>query len=339
MPRWLPTSPKHLEEAEDKVLSSVKVPIEKYFVEIFDGFQIRTYKIISTNGNSSKSPLVLIHGFAAGAGFWSLNFDELSQEQDVYAIDLLGFGRSSRPKFPNDQDEIENMFVSSIESWRKAVGIVDMVLLGHSFGGYLSVLYSLAYPNRVVHLILADPWGFPERDVLENYFSKWKLCVFTALASTLNPLAILRAFGPYGPSLVSRLRPDIKERYERLYGDGDTRVTDYIYHCNAQEPSGEIAFFTISSIGFANRPLNQRIHAMSPQVPITILYGSNSWIIQFYNFNFVRSILKDSYIKIYEIKDASHHLYADQVDEFNRLVIKACNRVRTKMESMKVTQV
>ena len=176
----------------------MRVQIKKYFVEIFDGFQIRTYKISSANGSCSNAPLLLIHGFAAGAGFWSLNFDELSQNQDVYAIDLLGFGRSSRPKFSNDHEEVENMFVSSIEAWREAVGLDEFVLLGHSFGGYLAVLYSLAYPKKVVHLILADPWGFPEKEVLENYVSKWKLCVLSALASTFNPLAIVRAFGPCG---------------------------------------------------------------------------------------------------------------------------------------------
>ena len=38
-----------------------------------------------------------------------------------------------------------------------------MVLLGHSFGGYLSAAYSLRYPDKVKHLILADPWGMPSR--------------------------------------------------------------------------------------------------------------------------------------------------------------------------------
>jgi pimeloyl-ACP methyl ester carboxylesterase len=40
-----------------------------------------------------------------------------------------------------------------------------MVLLGHSFGGYLSAAYALKYPENVQHLILADPWGLPEKPV------------------------------------------------------------------------------------------------------------------------------------------------------------------------------
>ena len=103
-----------------------------------------------------------MHGFGAGLGFFILNYKYLSQKRNVYAIDLLGFGRSSRPKFPNDPIETENMFVESIEQWRINMGLEKVNLLGHSFGGYISALYALKYPDNLNHLILADPWGFPE---------------------------------------------------------------------------------------------------------------------------------------------------------------------------------
>ena len=103
--------------------------------------------------------------------------------------------------------------------------------------------------------------------------------------------------------------------------------------------SGETAFFSISSIGFANRPLNRRIQAMCPEVPITILYGSDSWVVKFYDFNTVKKLLKESYITINEITNASHHLYADQADEFNRLVDQACRYGRNGSQSRKETPV
>ena len=48
---------------------------------------------------------------AASDGLWVMNIDSLSEKQKVYAIDLLGFGRSSRPKFPKDELEAEKIFV------------------------------------------------------------------------------------------------------------------------------------------------------------------------------------------------------------------------------------
>lgn len=37
-----------------------------------------------------------------------------------------------------------------------------------------------------------------------------------------------------GPALINQFRPDLKKKYERVFGKDDTRVMDYIYHCNAQ---------------------------------------------------------------------------------------------------------
>jgi len=58
-----------------------------------------------------------------------------------------------------NQEEILHLYVDSIEDWRKQTGVENMVLAGHSFGGYIGALYMLKYQPIVNRLILLSPVG------------------------------------------------------------------------------------------------------------------------------------------------------------------------------------
>lgn len=156
---------------------------------------------LSANRDSKSTPLVLVHGFAAGLAFWLQNLDALAEKRPVYAIDLLGFGKSSRSHFSHDPETIEMQFCESIERWRQVMQIPKMILLGHSFGGFLSTAYATKYPEHVEHLILADPWGFNERPDLSDrpLWQKSLIRVFGKVA----PLGIVRAAGKFFKLLVN----------------------------------------------------------------------------------------------------------------------------------------
>jgi cardiolipin-specific phospholipase len=122
-------------------------------------------------GEEVADNLVMLHGYGAGLGFFYRNFEALSRAEGwkVYALDLLGMGRSSRPNFKiNAKDnegkiqEAESWFVDALEEWRIKRGLDKFTLLGHSLGGYLAVAYALKYPGHLNKLILASPVGIPE---------------------------------------------------------------------------------------------------------------------------------------------------------------------------------
>ena len=118
---------------------------------------------------------MVLHGYGAGLGFFTLNFPALAQwalrrSAPVYAVDWLGMGRSARVPFkiksklsdtPGRVKETEDFFVESLEEWREKMNLEKMTLVGHSLGGYLSTVYAMRYPQRVERLILLSPAGVP----------------------------------------------------------------------------------------------------------------------------------------------------------------------------------
>lgn len=122
-------------------------------------------------GEETDQNLVMLHGYGAGLGFFYKNFEGLSRVKGwkVYALDLLGMGRSSRPPFKihgkNRQENIteaENWFIDALEEWRVQRKIHQFTLFGHSLGGYMAVAYALKYPGHLRKLVLCSPVGIPE---------------------------------------------------------------------------------------------------------------------------------------------------------------------------------
>ncbi|XP_055380468.1 (Lyso)-N-acylphosphatidylethanolamine lipase isoform X2 [Condylostylus longicornis] len=327
-----------LRAIEKKILSYLKSTHRGFYVDIGpavgDNDKIWT---IGINNESLKTPLVMLHGLGAGVALWVLNLDSLSTNRPVYAIDLLGFGRSSRPNFSNDAMICEKQFVKSIEEWRREMSIDKMILLGHSMGGFLAASYSISYPDNVKHLILADPWGFPEKPAeTPEKLKSVPLWVKTIayVVQPLNPLWALRAAGPWGQWVVEKTRPDITRKFSILIDEPDL-IPQYIHQCNAQSPSGESAFHSMmESFGWAKNPMIKRIQNLREDVPMTVIYGSRSWIDSSAGDK-IKILRPNSIVNMRIINGAGHHVYADKPSVFNQYVLEACGDNDSKLDEEK----
>ncbi len=274
----------------------------------------------------------MVHGMAAGLAFYAKNFAPLSRDRDVFALDWPGFARSSRPNF-DDGLNAEKQFVDSLEQWRKNVGVDKFILLGHSFGGYLAASYALTYPEKVDKLLLVDPWGMPERP--ENYESgrrfPWWARTLYSVFKHFNPLASLRLSGPWGKDAIKRLRPDLIAKYSSAFEneeDGQLVIPDYMFHCNAQSPTGESAFSTLMThFAWAKYPMLPRLADLNPEIPLRVFYGGDSWMTRIEEDTFlsVRGDKTDQdRTSVSIINGAGHHVYAERSEDFNRQVNDFC---------------
>ncbi|KAJ3035428.1 hypothetical protein HDV00_003982 [Rhizophlyctis rosea] len=284
-----------------------------------------------------KKVMVLAHGYGAGLGFFYRNFAALSEVPGyrIYAIDWLGMANSSRPPFPafpkgpgvTEEDIVksaETFFVESLEEWRKKNGIEEMVLAGHSLGGYLSTAYTLKYPSRVTKLILISPAGVPPQpptETLPQNRSPLAISIFRTLWTyNLTPMSVVRTFGPWGPNLVRRYT---SRRFAHLEAGEMEDLHEYVYHISAQRGSGEFALGRILLPGaWARWPLVERVAGIRKDVPVSFLYGRGDWMDWRAGVEAAGRLEGEGReVRVARVDESGHHLYLDNPTGFNNAMI------------------
>lgn len=93
------------------------------------------------------TPVVLIHGFGACKEHWRHNIENLRSNRDVYAIDLIGFGASDKPRSALKGEPLDSGSLRyGIELWGQQVADyvssqigTSVVLIGNSIGGVVAL--------------------------------------------------------------------------------------------------------------------------------------------------------------------------------------------------------
>ena len=115
------------------------------------------YKNIKVNyvryGNKKKDTLVYLHGWGQNIEMMKPIADPFSDDFDIVILDLPGFGKSEEPKEVFLLDD----YVECIKELLDSLKIKNPTLIGHSFGGKLSILYASKYDCKKV-VLLASPF-------------------------------------------------------------------------------------------------------------------------------------------------------------------------------------
>lgn len=102
-------------------------------------------------GNKKGDAIVLLHGWGQNVEMMKMIGEPFKENYRIIAIDFPGFGKSSEPKQVMDVSD----YTSVVEKLLKNLKIENPILVGHSFGGRVSVKF--ASRNKVKKLILLSP--------------------------------------------------------------------------------------------------------------------------------------------------------------------------------------
>jgi pimeloyl-ACP methyl ester carboxylesterase len=120
--------------------------------------------------------ILCIHGITANCRFWDCLASALASHHRVIAMDLRGRGLSDKP--PTGYS-IEH-HCKDVLALMNNQGLERPVLMGHSLGAFISLVFAAQYPQRVDRLILVDGGG----KLSETQMAK----VFTGIKPSLDRL-------------------------------------------------------------------------------------------------------------------------------------------------------
>lgn len=198
----------HAESSSDQKKSQLEFPLQFIPVTLQGVPEIpQVQQAAYRRSGDQGTPVIFLHGFLGDSANWQSVMAEISQMValdhslddgndngsaiDLIALDLLGFGASSKPPVAYTVAQ-EVAFLRAV---LQQLGLQSCILVGHSFGGWVSAAYTIAYPDQVSALCLVAPAGIRDDSFCGRYNWMrpvlWQTPVVDALLWCLKPVAIL----------------------------------------------------------------------------------------------------------------------------------------------------
>jgi pimeloyl-ACP methyl ester carboxylesterase len=118
--------------------------------------------------HGSGTPLLLTHGYSSTAAMWQGQIAALSKHHKLVLWDMRGHGQSDYPDDPRAYSEA--LTVGDMAALLDAVGAERAIVGGLSLGGYMSLAFYRAHPERVRALLIIDTGpGFKKDDAREAW--------------------------------------------------------------------------------------------------------------------------------------------------------------------------
>ena len=120
---------------------------------------------LSTSGDSSRPPVLWLHGSGPGVTAltnWDRLLEDLADDFHNLAPDVIGFGDSTHPDPPPEGlGPFTAYRVETLIALLDELGIDQVDLVGNSMGGIISLCLTLAHPERVRRIVLMGTGGAP----------------------------------------------------------------------------------------------------------------------------------------------------------------------------------
>jgi proline iminopeptidase len=233
------------------------IPRHEESGQTFDGPGGKIYYEVT--GSGSATPLLIVNG---GPGFdhryehITTAWNQIGKNRKVIFYDQRGNGQSSALKSGEPNTLADQ--IADLDALRAHLGLDRVELLGHSWGGYLSMAYAARHPEHIAHLILVDSAAPKWSDIIFLFNQ-----VFPETIERQNAVAFANALGDKAAA--------------------DTNIHEYLSML-FYSPEHRDAFLAAMPSGAYNKDVNQSLNSdlgrydLNPEIrkfrfPVLIVTG------------------------------------------------------------------
>jgi len=241
-------------------------------------------------GTAGRPAMLCIHGGAANTHWFDYVAPGFRADYHVRALDLRGHGDS---EWINPPDYSYERYAADIDEAVRKLDMRDFVLIGHSMGGMVSLVYAATYPERVKRLVVVD----------------------TTMHLSPDRIAAMRGAGNRDSSYATQ--EDLVKRYRLRPGNSLAPLAVQAHiarHSSRQFPDGSWRYKFDRNV-YATReaqdglPLWERI-----RIPSLLVKGGNS---QRITSEIIAEVQQRApQVEVVEVPDADHHITLDNPQGF-----------------------
>jgi pimeloyl-ACP methyl ester carboxylesterase len=266
------------------------------YAELNDGIRLAYID----EGKGSET-ILMIHGLGSYLPAWKKNISELSKNYRVIAVDLPGYGKSS--KAPHSG--LMTFYAGVIGELIQKLDLGPVNLAGHSMGGQISMVLALEKPELVKRLILVDPAGF------ESFTAGQKNWFKDVMTPNLVRLTTVEA-----------IESNLASNFYRMPEDAKFMIEDRIAMRDASDFDNYCLAVARSVHGMVDEAVLEKI----PQIktPTLIFFGENDMLIpnRYLNPGFTSKIAENGAAlikgsKLVMVPKCGHFMMFEKPEVFN----------------------
>lgn len=250
-------------------------------------------------------PIIIVHGGPGSTQDYLLpQMAKLAENNRVIIYDQRGCKRSLDEI--NDSSIQVETFINDIESIRKSFGYTKIILIGHSWGGFLSMEYAIAYPESLEKLVLMNtaPASSKDYDLLISEFTR-RMAPFQNQLKTIKESREFMEGNPVAHEEYYRIiyrrycyEPEKADLLDLYASPGDC--------LNAQKVS------EIFTRNLFSKPFDLHKQLNSVNVPTLIIHGDSDVVPPIAAQNIHESIQGSAYILM---ENCGHFPYVENPDQ------------------------